>query len=165
MSIQSEIMKKQRTHSRLGVYAVAVENGAILLTEKGKGGCYEGLFDLPGGGVEFGESAEMTLRREVLEEVGMVFEKMIWFDNLSVVFDVPAEKLKCPGVVVQKDVEEDIITFHQLGQIYRIEGLTKVAAPQDASSWIEIETLSLDQLTPFAKEVVSRLQTKSKIEV
>jgi 8-oxo-dGTP diphosphatase len=146
------------THTRHGVYAIALREGCILLTEKGPAGCYAGLFDLPGGGIEFGENAEMTLRREFLEEVGMTFEAMQHFDNLSVVLHVPASKMKVCGY---KAPDPDlIIPFHHLGQIYFVESVKKADTPaQDVHKWHSLSSLKLEELTPFAKEVVKRIRS------
>lgn len=46
--------------SRYGAYGVLLQEGEILLTLK-KSGPYLGLWDLPGGGIEFGETASKTM--------------------------------------------------------------------------------------------------------
>ena len=51
---------------RVGVNAAIVRDGAILLVEFSGGRDFH--FNLPGGGVEAGESLHEALRREVLEE-------------------------------------------------------------------------------------------------
>ena len=52
-----------------GVYGICVESNKVLVIKKGRGP-YKGLYDLPGGRIEFGESVETALRREIEEEVG-----------------------------------------------------------------------------------------------
>ena len=51
---------------RTGAYGIVIQNSRILLTLK-KSGPYTGLWGLPGGGIEFGESLEETVTRELLE--------------------------------------------------------------------------------------------------
>ena len=46
-------------------------DGKLLLGKNRKGGVYEGLFTVPGGGVDDGETKEAALRREMLEETGL----------------------------------------------------------------------------------------------
>ncbi len=58
-------------HSHFGVYALIFneEKNSLLLIKKARG-CYTGLYDLPGGGMEPHEMLEETLYREVFEETG-----------------------------------------------------------------------------------------------
>ncbi len=55
----------------LGVGALILNGGSILLVERGKEPL-KGYWSLPGGAVETGESLETALMREVREETGMV---------------------------------------------------------------------------------------------
>lgn len=135
---------------RIGVYGVAVKDSRILLVKKTEG-CFLGLHDLPGGGIEFGETTEEALKREFLEEVGMQFQSMHFIDNLSHVTEA-----------LQYDPP---FHFHQLGQIYRVEGLSNHPQRQqtDPFDWHPIAALSLSALTPFAKIIVEQLQVKATI--
>lgn len=47
------------------------KDGKLLLGKNRKGGVYEGSFVVPGGGVDDGETKEVALRREMLEETGI----------------------------------------------------------------------------------------------
>jgi 8-oxo-dGTP diphosphatase len=47
-------------------------DGAFLLTSRPAGKVYEGYWEFPGGKVEPGETVEQALRRELLEEIGLV---------------------------------------------------------------------------------------------
>ncbi len=46
-------------------------DGMILLGKNKPGGVYEGLWTIPGGGVEEGENTLTALKREIAEEVGL----------------------------------------------------------------------------------------------
>ena len=72
--------------SYYGVYGLLIENDKILLVDK-VGGPYEGKLDLPGGGPKNNETKEETLKREFLEETGLVVEDFTLYDEDTVVFD------------------------------------------------------------------------------
>lgn len=127
-----------RNISRIGVYGVAKENGKILLITQ-KAGPFAGLFDLPGGGIEFGEDPSQTLHREFIEETGLDFNIMSPMDNFSALTHVPG------------------YDFHQIGLIYYVEGLHLVETnPKDAlkHDWIDIETLTKDAVSPLLFAVI-----------
>jgi ADP-ribose pyrophosphatase YjhB (NUDIX family) len=66
---------------RLGVAAIVHDLGYnILLGRRGKDP-NRGLFVLPGGGVEDGESLEEALKRELLEETGIEIEPTVGFSR------------------------------------------------------------------------------------
>ena len=53
-----------------GVYGIYTKGDEVLVIKKGRGP-YKGLYDLPGGRIEFGEQVEIALKREFEEEVGV----------------------------------------------------------------------------------------------
>lgn len=53
------------------------KDGKFLLGKNRKGGVYEGSFVVPGGGVDDGETKEVALRREMLEETGIDIRQAI----------------------------------------------------------------------------------------
>jgi len=57
----------------LAVDVVVVEGNKILLVERGRPP-QQGLWALPGGFVEYGETVEAAAKREVLEETGIVID-------------------------------------------------------------------------------------------
>jgi len=57
----------------VGVGGVARQDGAILLIRRGTPPS-EGLWSVPGGRVEWGETLSEAVRREVLEETGLEVE-------------------------------------------------------------------------------------------
>jgi ADP-ribose pyrophosphatase YjhB (NUDIX family) len=131
--------------TRTGVYGLAITQGRILLVTQ-RTGPYVGKYDLPGGGLEHGETFEEALRREFLEEVGMQFDCMQLLSALTTqvnyIFDLD-------------NTERD---FHQLGVIYSIKGL-KAATTSDTSerlvfSWVEPSTLTIDNTSPFVHQTL-----------
>jgi len=61
-------MKELPKQEHSGVYGVAIKDDKILMIKKSRGP-YIGMYDLPGGRMEEGESMEEGLRREFVEEV------------------------------------------------------------------------------------------------
>jgi ADP-ribose pyrophosphatase YjhB (NUDIX family) len=53
-----------------GVYGICIKGDDVLVIKKGRGP-YKGLYDLPGGRIEFGEQVEIALKREYEEEIGV----------------------------------------------------------------------------------------------
>jgi 8-oxo-dGTP diphosphatase len=60
--------------TRLAAYGVIVDDGRILLCHVSPGNLGEGIWVLPGGGLDFGESPDAGVVREVEEETGLVAE-------------------------------------------------------------------------------------------
>lgn len=71
---------------QLGAYGLIIKDGKILLIKK-FGGPYNGKLDLPGGTIEFGETPDEALRRELMEEVGIEITDYKLFDADSALFE------------------------------------------------------------------------------
>ena len=63
----------QPSHPQLAVSAAIFRNGRILLVRRAKSPA-RGLYSLPGGRVEFGETLHAALHREVDEETALKIE-------------------------------------------------------------------------------------------
>lgn len=75
---------KQFKH--IGSYGLILDNDRIVLIKK-VGGPYGGKLDLPGGTIEWGEKPEITLVRELEEEVGIKVTDYELFDGNSITFE------------------------------------------------------------------------------
>lgn len=75
---------KQFKH--IGSYGIILENDKIVLIKK-VGGPYNGKLDLPGGTIEWGETPETTLIRELEEEIGIKVIEYELFDGNSITFE------------------------------------------------------------------------------
>jgi len=73
----------------VGAVTIIINNKKRILLQKRKATSY-GMWGLPGGLMELGESTEDTARREVLEETGLTIGKL----NLIDVFSGPGNFLK-----------------------------------------------------------------------
>ncbi len=122
----------QKKITRIGVYGVAIDTGKIL-TVRQKQGPYADKLDFPGGGIEFGESAEQAMRREFAEEVAMEFDSMQLIDNLTVTVDIPGTS------------SNQAYTFFHMGMIYQLKGCRSINEPdlQELQHiWVDPRTLS-----------------------
>lgn len=121
--------------TRIGVYGVVKNNGKIL-TVRQQRGPYAGKLDFPGGGIEFGESAEQAMRREFAEEVAMEFDSMRLIDNLTATVDIPSAPFNEPYL------------FYQIGMIYQVNGCRSINEPnlqELQHNWVDPQTFSKDQ--------------------
>jgi 8-oxo-dGTP diphosphatase len=60
-----------RAEVQVAVGVLVRSDGAFLLTSRPPGKVYEGYWEFPGGKIEPGETVEMALRRELVEEIGI----------------------------------------------------------------------------------------------
>ena len=90
-------------YQHFGMYGIVIKDASILLIRK-HGGPYDGMLDLPGGTIEFGETFEDALKREFKEEVGLEILDMQLFHVDSVLFDW--------------NYKGKIISVHHLGVFY-----------------------------------------------
>ena len=135
-------------HTHLGVYGVVKKNNKILLIKKARGP-YANLFDLPGGGIEFGETPEQALIREMAEETGLSVT------NYKLSF--------CDSVCFKHDVTSDgsVEELHHLGIFYDVfvEGDVSIKSDSDGldsdgALWFDMDSGDFESLTPFAKLVI-----------
>jgi 8-oxo-dGTP diphosphatase len=85
--------------------AVIEDRGKVLVAKRKRGDRFEGLWEFPGGKVEPGESPEDSLKRELLEELGVeveVGERLCGHPFLS--GEVPMELLVFRTRIVDGDV-------------------------------------------------------------
>ncbi len=114
-----------------------------LLVIKQQTGPHAGKFDLPGGGIELGETIEEALCREFVEEVAMTFEDMHSLVNLTAV----TEGLNDDGFPY---------LLHQIGLIYEVTELFSLPNhPKELEFfWVNLEELEKERISPFLEQML-----------
>lgn len=137
--------------SHFGVYAIIPDDAGkrVLLIKKALG-CYTGLLDLPGGGMEPHELLEETLYREVHEETGCMARDPVQVGTFSVLYPH------------KKDGKDQ--TLRHIGTIYRarISGTPmETGDGQDSHGciWAEIDGLNEKNATPLVLMAVKALKS------
>ncbi|MCX6987278.1 MAG: NUDIX domain-containing protein [Chlamydiae bacterium] len=130
--------------SRYGVYGLLLSDSKILLTQK-KSGPYQGQWGLPGGAIEFGETPEEALKRELLEESSLIIDQM--------------EFLNTATSMGQYDNQGVPYEFHQVGLIYKVLTWSERSdlVSEEENRWVPIQHVKIEELTPFAKHAISNL--------
>lgn len=130
------------TKTHFGVYGIIREDGKILLIKKARGP-YTGMYDLPGGSQEKGESYFDTLKREIKEETGC---EVVCAENerfKSIVFADFTEASGEKGVLKHDAVLYDV----------KIKGIPQThgdGLDSGGAEWISINDLIQENATPYA---------------
>lgn len=127
--------------SRHGAYGVVIQDSEILFTLK-KSGPYKGLWGLPGGTIEFGETPEEALKRELLEETALA---AVQLDLLSIA-----------TTIGEYNNHGELYQFHHIGIIYKVVSINLMPdlVPEEEGRWVALKDIKHDELTPFAKHVL-----------
>jgi 8-oxo-dGTP diphosphatase len=115
-----------------GVHVLMERDGAVLLMRRAGTGFFDGLYSLPGGHVEPGESLFQAARREAAEELGV---------------DLDAADLSCVGVVHRRSDTNRVDFFVRAG---RWSGEPQINEPEkcDALGWFPRDRLPI-ALVPY----------------
>ena len=113
VALVKEALAAYRPHhkQRIAAYALAVRDGAVLLTRNSARGPHPGLWNLPGGGIEHGEAPRDAVVREVAEETGLACEvgAIVTVDNAALRGTAPSgrdEELHSVGIVYDATVTD-----------------------------------------------------------
>lgn len=117
--------------TRLASYAVAIDQGAILIARIAAGYPGEGRWTLPGGGVEWGEHPDDALVREVHEETGFSVDEFSLIGINSRVFAASANHAGLHAVRLLYDVP-----LRGDPTVVEIDGSV------DAAAWLSLDDLA-----------------------
>jgi 8-oxo-dGTP diphosphatase len=129
----------------LGVYGIFVSDRKVLMIKKARGP-YTGLYDLPGGGIEFEESNQQALKRELLEETGA---ELLNMEFLGI------NEYICEYTQITK-------TSHHIGIYYgvalKIDNLKIDPDGEDSlgAVFIPFEEITADKISPIAFPVIEK---------
>jgi len=126
-----------------GVGAVIVRGSHVLLVKREEEPS-KGLWSIPGGLVELGESVEDACRREVKEETGI---------------DIQIEKLLDVASSIIRD-GQGRIRFHYVLTFFLARPLTIAAAPHSDVSevrWVRLDELQSYQMAKAARDLLPRV--------
>ncbi len=142
-------MKKM---SHLGAYGLIIKDNKIVLIKKANGP-YKGKLDLPGGTIEYGETPEKAVVRELREEVGIDVRELSLVDANS--------------VLIEWMHHEELEQIHHIGIFYKIiayeneiKNVVEITEQNDDSlgaSFYEINQLSKEELSEIAIIAIEKL--------
>jgi ADP-ribose pyrophosphatase YjhB (NUDIX family) len=140
-------MNEKKLKPHIGVYGIFIVDNQVLLIKKARGP-YTGLYDLPGGGIEFGERIETALYREILEEAGlaMISNQFMGYNEYFCKY-------------INDGVKKD---FHHIG-LYYIVGLNSVeikVSPDGHDSlgceFVDMDLLKKENVAPIAWPMIQQ---------
>jgi 8-oxo-dGTP diphosphatase len=120
-----------------------------LVIKKNRGP-YRGKFDLPGGRVEFGETIEECLKREICEETGLIISKSSFLTIEENIFEYFDEK---------KQIKKK---FHHIGVYYSVSVKNdKIKKDNDGhdsdgSLWVDIDSINMKNISPISLKAIRK---------
>ena len=134
--------------TRLAAYGVVVRDERVLLCRVAPGNQGEGLWTLPGGGLEFGETPEAGAIREVEEETGLLAR----IDGTPEIHSDTGTWLRRNGAVSYHHVRF-VFPMSVVGGEERLE----VDGSTDAFEWVSMADVEARPLGDLVERVLSRL--------
>lgn len=136
-------------HTHLGVYGLLVWEQKALLIQKARGP-YLGKWDLPGGRLEFGETPETALHREIEEETGLTDVRLVLrsaeSNLLEWMYEGSPEEVYHIGILYDVYLES---AEHANDIKIEPDGEDSLGA-----AWFTMEQLGSLALTPFALHMI-----------
>ena len=130
------------TKAHFGVYGSIIKDDKILLIKKARGP-YTGMYDLPGGSQEKGESYADTLKREIKEETGCDVIRAENERHKTIIFSDFTPQSGEKGVLQHEAILYDV----------EINGIPRAVGDgldSGGALWVKIADLSDKNATPYA---------------
>jgi len=128
---------KQKSNTLFGCYGIVQhpQEGGLLLVRRSDGP-YQGLYDLPGGKLEHGETPEQGLLRLVAADTGIVLNDCEFWLNDTV-------------STLWKRSEKMVENLHHIGALYRGKPVQPMQLPAQAL-WVQPGQYPEEAFSPFA---------------
>lgn len=114
---------KEKNRLEFGVKALILRDDKFLVMHNN--GIKADLWELPGGRMEFGETAEETLKREIMEETGLIVSPIKLLDTWNLI----KVDHQITGIIYLCSIEEGEVTLSE---------------EHDSFKWIKADKESLD---------------------
>lgn len=143
----------QPTTFYFGAYAVCVQDDRILLARLAPVvTTHAGHWTLPGGGVEFGESPDDAVLRELFEETGLRGRRQGVLGVFSHVYPGPTEAPRPP--------------VHVIGVLYDVDAepgelVHEIGGSTDQCAWVPLKAASQLELVEIAAYALDLVSSKS----
>ncbi len=127
----------------IGVGAVVIRDGRILLVKRGQPPG-EGLWAIPGGVLELGETLQQAAVREILEETGLVIEAGEPIHTFDLIHRDSAGRVHYHYVIV------DLRGTYLSGEI-------RPADDAKEAAWFDLDNLPTGDLSPPTRELIEKI--------
>ncbi len=135
-------------HQFIGVKAIIENNGEILLirrSEKYRKDNIDGIWDIPGGRINFGEEPIEGLKRELLEETGLEINEVKRILDASTVF---------------KDDETHIVRITYLCTVKNQR--LKLSGEHTESLWVEPKKINFQLKDKLIEKCINLIATRQR---
>ena len=132
----------------VGVGAIVIKESRILLVKRGKPPG-EGLWAIPGGMVELGETLQQAAEREIAEETGLCIQAGEPVYSFDVIQRDPDGRVCYHYVVIDLKAEY-------------VSGDLKHADDVSDAGWFDFSELDALVLSPYSRELLKKIQTSKQ---
>ena len=126
---------KEKNRLEFGVKALILRDDKFLVMHNN--GIKADLWELPGGRMEFGETAEETLKREIMEETGLIVSPIKLLDTWNLI----KVDHQITGIIYLCSIEEGEVTLSE---------------EHDSFKWIKADKESLDVMYDVFKNPMEK---------